>query len=383
MNIGDIVSTKWWGDVEILGNSSRGNGKGRALSIKFLNTGNIKNIRAAALRTGCVEDTEYKQLGGKKVGFNQKEISEITAISIGDTFTSKNWGSVKILSIESTKRVEIEFEDTGNRYFVQKHAILDGLVADGRQSIYLSEMSRKQRSEGIKAIDNVVRLLFNIRRESITAKIAKEKEDRLLASKIKAADIDSAKKSIIYNSLAGGYYNISDFLPCGGVEVVFHTTGNKVVVEKKVIGRNAIDTSVFSKEEAVKIFAANYYENNKEAVIAQATKWQKDNPEAVQVRNNKRRARELALGGSYTKAEATKLYEDQDGFCAGCNADLSFEKHLDHIMPLALGGSNSIENLQWLCPFCNLSKNAKHPDVWLKEIQTDAWKVRRNSRKNP
>lgn len=41
------------------------------------------------------------------------------------------------------------------------------------------------------------------------------------------------------------------------------------------------------------------------------------------------------------------------------------ERHIDHVMPLRLGGSNYIENIQLLCRPCNLSKGSKHPAVWL------------------
>jgi 5-methylcytosine-specific restriction endonuclease McrA len=36
-------------------------------------------------------------------------------------------------------------------------------------------------------------------------------------------------------------------------------------------------------------------------------------------------------------------------------------RHVDHILPLALGGDNRRKNIQLLCPTCNLSKGAHHP----------------------
>ena len=36
--------------------------------------------------------------------------------------------------------------------------------------------------------------------------------------------------------------------------------------------------------------------------------------------------------------------------------------HVDHIMPLARGGPNTLDNLQLLCARCNLAKGAKVPE---------------------
>lgn len=54
-------------------------------------------------------------------------------------------------------------------------------------------------------------------------------------------------------------------------------------------------------------------------------------------------------------------FRDQ-GSCAICLSDISgllnvkFEKAIDHIVPLKLGGTNDITNLQLLCKSCNLDK---------------------------
>ena len=42
-------------------------------------------------------------------------------------------------------------------------------------------------------------------------------------------------------------------------------------------------------------------------------------------------------------------------------------QHLDHIMPLALGGSNTDDNIQLLRARCNLQKRAKHPVDFMRE----------------
>jgi 5-methylcytosine-specific restriction endonuclease McrA len=56
----------------------------------------------------------------------------------------------------------------------------------------------------------------------------------------------------------------------------------------------------------------------------------------------------------------------QGHHCVGCGGRL-LKFHLDHIEPLARGGSHEPENLQLLCPPCNLRKGAKSPLAFMRE----------------
>lgn len=71
--------------------------------------------------------------------------------------------------------------------------------------------------------------------------------------------------------------------------------------------------------------------------------------------------------GCFSKSDIDRIYKMQSGRCAECRKNLSLNYHVDHIMPLSLGGSNWPKNLQCLCPRCNLSKNAKHPLDWARQ----------------
>lgn len=74
-----------------------------------------------------------------------------------------------------------------------------------------------------------------------------------------------------------------------------------------------------------------------------------------------RRALRRDAEGSHTAADILRIHAEQSGKCACCGKDLNGTYHVDHIMPLAIGGSNWPDNLQALCAFCNQSKGAKHP----------------------
>lgn len=50
------------------------------------------------------------------------------------------------------------------------------------------------------------------------------------------------------------------------------------------------------------------------------------------------------------------IARDGDG-CRRCGAGAPY--HVDHVRPLAMGGSNNTVNLQLLCPPCNLGKGAR------------------------
>ena len=55
------------------------------------------------------------------------------------------------------------------------------------------------------------------------------------------------------------------------------------------------------------------------------------------------------------------LYVRQGGLCAACGGPvqrLGRGSHVDHIVPLAAGGTSRFRNLQLLCRLCNQRKGA-------------------------
>jgi 5-methylcytosine-specific restriction endonuclease McrA len=103
-----------------------------------------------------------------------------------------------------------------------------------------------------------------------------------------------------------------------------------------------------------------YRAANPEKVKAYKAAWDRANPEDCRIYVHNRRVKESA-SGKLSKGLAEKLLKLQRGKCACCGKDLSAGYHLDHNMPIALGGTNTDDNIQLLCPTCNLQKHAKHP----------------------
>ena len=63
---------------------------------------------------------------------------------------------------------------------------------------------------------------------------------------------------------------------------------------------------------------------------------------------------------SLRKAEKTMILDSQHHKCADCKMDISkMSQHFDHRIPLALGGSNDLTNIQALCPNCHARKSQR------------------------
>lgn len=116
---------------------------------------------------------------------------------------------------------------------------------------------------------------------------------------------------------------------------------------------------------------AEYRSANPEKVAAIHAKYQAANPEKGAEHRRNRKARVRNAEGEHASADILAILAGQRGLCANCQTKLfksgKQKYHVDHVMPLVLGGSNWPTNLQCLCPTCNLSKGAKHPDEWAKE----------------
>ena len=116
-----------------------------------------------------------------------------------------------------------------------------------------------------------------------------------------------------------------------------------------------------ANSEIIKPKCAAYRAANPEKVAATISDWHAANPDARRIYALNRRAREKEAGGNLSKCLADKLFKLQHGKCACCKMPLGKNYHMDHIMPLAKGGSNTDDNMQLLTAKCNMQKSAKDP----------------------
>lgn len=111
-----------------------------------------------------------------------------------------------------------------------------------------------------------------------------------------------------------------------------------------------------------------WYQNNKEQHHLGVKEWQKKNPEKVKIIRAAKRARRAKAPGTYKVDDILAIKARQRHRCAYCRKRLDDRFHIDHIVPIALGGTNWPRNLQLTCPPCNLGKSAKEPTRFAREI---------------
>lgn len=104
-----------------------------------------------------------------------------------------------------------------------------------------------------------------------------------------------------------------------------------------------------------------YWIANKHRLADGRKAYRKANKHIIAANAHKRRARARNAPGKHTAKQLLNLHGLQRSRCAICRTSLKRAHHVDHIVPLAKGGSNDITNIQLLCVACNLSKNAKDP----------------------
>ena len=104
-----------------------------------------------------------------------------------------------------------------------------------------------------------------------------------------------------------------------------------------------------------------YRQNNRATIRSRQNAWECQHPEARKPKKHRRRARLKGASGNHSPDDIRRIHRLQKGKCAMCRISLRNRYEVDHINPLARGGSNDASNLQLLCKPCNASKAARDP----------------------
>lgn len=110
-----------------------------------------------------------------------------------------------------------------------------------------------------------------------------------------------------------------------------------------------------------------FYHANKERLKATYAEWAKANRPKLRIHEKRRRDRKRGATGSHTLADIQDIGRMQRWRCANplCTVPIKRGYHVDHIQPIALGGTDDRRNIQLLCAPCNQSKHARDPVAWM------------------
>jgi CRISPR/Cas system Type II protein with McrA/HNH and RuvC-like nuclease domain len=152
-------------------------------------------------------------------------------------------------------------------------------------------------------------------------------------------------------------YASGDCIPCGKAQQRAYYAKNK----------DALRARRVANPEKMRAARKAYRERHKERSDAQRDSWKARNPQRQKLYKQNRRARKQNADGSLSPGLKEKLFALQKGKCACCGEPLGARYHMDHIMPLALGGTNTDDNIQLLRGRCNQQKHIKHPIDYMQE----------------
>ena len=112
------------------------------------------------------------------------------------------------------------------------------------------------------------------------------------------------------------------------------------------------------------------YHENIEKSRKQRTDWYARNKERLidhwRVSWHANNLRRRKAPGKISASALAEILELQRHRCAACRRSVRGSYHIDHIIPIARGGTNDRRNIQILCPTCNLSKGAKDPATFMR-----------------
>lgn len=129
------------------------------------------------------------------------------------------------------------------------------------------------------------------------------------------------------------------------------------------------------RKAARRAAAKAWREKNKAYITQKAKAWHAANPDAGARYARDRKIRKLTDLGAHTPGEFLTVLAECGGACVYCGAPATTR---DHVVPVAVGGSDSVLNIVPSCKPCNSSKGDMPLIVWLAKRATENQKERRN-----
>lgn len=115
------------------------------------------------------------------------------------------------------------------------------------------------------------------------------------------------------------------------------------------------------------------FRNSCRKCMAENTKkYDRANPDNVRQRVARRQQAAQLAGGSYTSADIDLLRQKLNDCCRFCGSALHNGGQIEHLTPIARGGSNNPNNLTLSCRSCNYEKTSKTLNEYLE------WRKERN-----
>ena len=176
---------------------------------------------------------------------------------------------------------------------------------------------------------------------------------------------------------------------CGtGAGVMRHRKKGEPLCEPCRLERNAISRQWKAKNKATVLKAKKQYRQEnldkiqnyrrvysvkfREVLLEKNRAWRKSNPDKYRIQNNSssRRRRARKLNNGYSPYTLEQVLEEYGAVCYLCELPIDLEiprspgsssigLHLDHVVPLSRGGSDSLDNVAPTHARCNLTKGGK------------------------
>jgi len=110
-----------------------------------------------------------------------------------------------------------------------------------------------------------------------------------------------------------------------------------------------------------------HYANNRAAKLAQNKLWRQKNPEHFKALLMRRRARLACAAGACAVEQLRARITLYGGLCWVPGCDKAYEA-IDHVIPLAKGGSNWPSNLRPICKRHNSIKGTQMPSNFMASV---------------